>query len=61
MSIFSTYFRQLRMSQGESPEPEIGCRVGDRAQDVLDGVDALVDHHLAEGLTCVITMATSGR
>jgi hypothetical protein len=49
------------MSQGESPEPEIGCRVGDRAQDVLDGVDALVDHHLAEGLTRVITMTASGR
>lgn len=36
------------MSQTESPEPEIGGRVGDTAQTVLDGVNGLVHCHVSE-------------
>jgi hypothetical protein len=35
------------VSQRESPESQIGCGVGDAAQDVLDGLDELVDEDLA--------------
>ena len=33
--------RQLCVGEGEGPEPEVGGRVGDGAEDVLDRVDAL--------------------
>ena len=32
------------MSEAEGPEPQVGGRVGDAAQAVLNGVDGLVDH-----------------
>lgn len=38
------------MSQGQSPETEVGGRVRNAAEHVLDRVDGLVDHHVTEGL-----------
>lgn len=34
------------MSQAESPETQVGRRVGDAAQAVLDGVNGLVQQHV---------------
>lgn len=36
------------VSQTERPEPQIGGRVGDAAQAVLDGVDGLMHRHVRE-------------
>ncbi len=36
------------MSQGQGPKPEIGRRVGDRAEAELDGVNGLEDDDLSE-------------
>lgn len=36
------------MREAERPESEVGRRVRDAAEAVLDRVDALVDEHLAE-------------
>jgi hypothetical protein len=35
------HLRQLRVGQRQGPQPEVRSRVRDRAEDVLDGVDAL--------------------
>ena len=42
------YLGQLGVGQGQSPQSEVGGSVRHRAKHVLDGVDALVDHDLAE-------------
>ena len=39
---------QLGVCEGESPETEIGGRVGDTAEAELDGVNDLMDHDLRE-------------
>merc|ERR1719277_1041536 len=39
---------ELLVRERERPETEIGSRVRDRSQDVLDGLDHLVDHQLRE-------------
>ena len=39
------------MRQRESPQAQVGGRVGDGAQDELDGLDHRVDEHVAEFVT----------
>lgn len=41
--------RELLVREREGPEPEVGGRVGDAAEHVLDRVDHLVNHHLRSG------------
>ena len=45
---------QLCVGQGQGPETEVGGGVGHRAKDILDSVDPLVDHDLAETLLSVV-------
>jgi hypothetical protein len=40
--------RELAVRERQRPQPQVGGRVGDRAQHKLDGVDHLVHHHLAK-------------
>ena len=45
----SAKFRELTcMCETESPESEVGCGVGNTSQAELNGVDSLVDKHLAK-------------
>ena len=36
------------MSQGQSPETQVGSSVGDTSQAELNGVDGLVDEHFSK-------------
>lgn len=36
------------MSQTEGPQPQVGGRVGDAAQAVLNGVDGLIHRHVSD-------------
>lgn len=47
------------MGKGQSPQSEIGGGVGDRAQNILDGVDALVNEYLGELLFLFVGTATA--
>jgi len=47
------------MSQGQSPETQIGGRVRDGTEHILNGVDGLVDVDFAHRLV-IVTMSTSG-
>ena len=40
--------RELLVRQGQCPDTQIGCSVGNRAKYVLDGPDDLVDEYLPE-------------
>lgn len=42
------HLRELSVSQGQSPQPEVGGGVGDGAQHKLYGVDGLLNEHLAK-------------
>lgn len=42
------HLRQLRVRERERPEPEVRRRVRNAPEAKLDGVDDLVDHHVAE-------------
>mmetsp|Transcript_3507 Transcript_3507/g.5329 ORF Transcript_3507/g.5329 Transcript_3507/m.5329 type:complete len:687 (-) Transcript_3507:294-2354(-) len=53
--------RQLGVGQTEGPETKVGGSVGDASEDVLDGVDDLVDEDLAKvKLFTVLTMTAAG-
>ena len=41
------------------PEPKVGGRVGHGAEDVLDGVNDLMDHHLAELVMLALPSGTA--
>lgn len=48
------------MGKGERPQAQVGGGVGNCRQDVLDGVDALMDHSLPEGKLLVVAVASGG-
>ena len=41
---------ELRVGQRKGPKTKVGCRVGNHAQDELDGLDGLVDNDLTEAV-----------
>ena len=58
--MISIQFSYLSVSEGERPESQVGGGVRHGAQDVLDGVDRLQDHHFAETLILVpVAVASS--
>ena len=46
--LFPEDLRELRVSEGEGPEAEVGRRVADHPEHELDGLNGLVDDDLAE-------------
>ena len=47
------------MREAQGPQPQVGGRVRDAAEDVLDAVDDLVDHHLGEVELLLVVLAVA--
>ena len=52
--LFPEDLRELRVSEGEGPEAEVGRRVADHPEHELDGLNGLVDDDLAEVVLFVL-------
>ena len=50
---------ELLMREAQGPQPQVGGRVRDAAEDVLDAVDDLVDHHLGEVELLLVVLAVA--
>ena len=50
---------ELLVREAQGPQPQVGRRVGDAAEDVLDAVDDLVDHHLREVELLLVVLAVA--